>query len=644
VAAGTYTITAVATDNIGAVTTSLPVGITVAPDPNRMNMALASNGGVVTASSVLGPNYPASAVINGDRRGVNWGAGGGWNDGTQNAGPDWLEIAFNGPKSIDEVNVFSMQDSYQSPVEPTLGMTFTLWGLRGFDVQYWTGSAWAIVPGGAITNNNLVWRQVLFAPIVTSRIRINVTAALNGYARAIEVEAWGTKGLSNTPPTVSLTSPADGAAFVTPVNITLNANASDSDGTIQQVTFMANGAPVGTALTSPYTFTWNNVPAGTYTVTAVATDNDGAMTTSAPVTITVTAPARANVARASNGGVATASSTLGPNYPASSVINGDRRGLNWGAGGGWNDGTQNAGPDWIEIAFNGSKTIDEVSVFSLQDTYTTPVEPTATMTFTSFGLRAFQVQYWDGAAWVNIPGAAGHDQQPGVAQVHVHPADDHKDSRVHHRRAERLRAIGGGGGVGRAGGKLDLGQPRRHGGGRRHGENHRVFLGVMEGTKKNAPLRLQASALLRPLLCLRENPISVPLSPPCLRGLTIIASPRQAWRSDAHPDRSRRRTRNRDCARGRPASQSDPKFEQISALITQKMTEYGVPGVAFGIVKNGQATVKGFGVTNVDDPLPITPDTVFALASISKTVTATAMMRLVEQGKSAWTIPSEVPP
>ena len=406
VAAGTYAITAVATDNIGAVTTSPSVSVTVAPDPNRVNMALASNGGVASASSVLGPNYPASAVVNGDRRGLNWGAGGGWNDGTQNAGPDWIEIAFNGPKSIDEVNVFSMQDNYTAPVEPTLGMTFTLWGLRGFEVQYWTGSAWAVVPGGTITNNNLVWRQVLFAPIMTSRLRINVTAALNGYARAIEVEAWGTKGLSNTPPTVSLTSPADGAAFVAPVNITLNATASDSDGTIQQVAFMANDTPIATVTGSVFSFTWNNVPAGTYILTAVATDDDGAITTSAPVTITVTAPARVNMARASNGGVATASSTLGPNYPASSVINGDRRGLNWGAGGGWNDGTQNAGPDWIEVAFNGSKTIDEVSVFSMQDAYTAPVEPTATMTFTSFGLRAFQIQYWDGATWVNIPGAA----------------------------------------------------------------------------------------------------------------------------------------------------------------------------------------------------------------------------------------------
>ena len=77
---------------------------------------------------------------------------------------------------------------------------------------------------------------------------------------------------------------------------------------------------------------------------------------------------------------------------------------------------------------------------------------------------------------------------------------------------------------------------------------------------------------------------------------------------------------------------ADAKFEQIAALVSQKMTEYGVPGVALGIVKNGQVVTRGFGVTNVDDPQPITPETVFPLASISKTVAATAIMRLVEQG------------
>ena len=58
-----------------------------------------------------------------------------------------------------------------------------------------------------------------------------------------------------------------------------------------------------------------------------------------------------------------------------------------------------------------------------------------------------------------------------------------------------------------------------------------------------------------------------------------------------------------------------------------------MPGVGFAVLKNGQLTARGFGVSNLDNPQPITPDTIFALASISKTVTTTAMMRLVEQGK-----------
>jgi len=86
-------------------------------------------------------------------------------------------------------------------------------------------------------------------------------------------------------------------------------------------------------------------------------------------------------------------------------------------------------------------------------------------------------------------------------------------------------------------------------------------------------------------------------------------------------------------SRDRPVVQTDTKFEQLAALVTQKMTEYGVPGVALGVVKDGRETLRGFGVTNLDNPQPITPDTVFALASISKTVTTTAIMRLVEQGK-----------
>jgi hypothetical protein len=312
-------------------------------------------------------------------------------------------------KTIDTVNVFSMQDNYTSPVEPTPTMTFTTWGVRGFEVQYWTGSGWAIVPGGTITNNILVWRQVSFAPITTSRIRINVTAALNGYARLIEVEAWGMAASGgNNPPNVNIVTPADGATFTAPATVAVTASADDSDGTVASVQFFANGNSIGTALASPFTVSWSGVAPGSYTLTAVATDNMGATATAAPVTIVVTEPQveRTNVALAANGGVAMASSVLGINYPPAGAINGDRKGLKWGAGGGWNDGTQNVGPDWIEVSFAGAKTIDEVNVFSMQDNFSAPIEPTPTMTFTTWGLRAFEIQYWNGANWVSIPGAS----------------------------------------------------------------------------------------------------------------------------------------------------------------------------------------------------------------------------------------------
>jgi CubicO group peptidase (beta-lactamase class C family) len=77
----------------------------------------------------------------------------------------------------------------------------------------------------------------------------------------------------------------------------------------------------------------------------------------------------------------------------------------------------------------------------------------------------------------------------------------------------------------------------------------------------------------------------------------------------------------------------DARFEPLAALVQDKMREYHIPGVALGIVANGATTVRGFGVTSVEDPLPITTHTVFPIASISKTFAATALMRLVEQGK-----------
>jgi CubicO group peptidase (beta-lactamase class C family) len=62
------------------------------------------------------------------------------------------------------------------------------------------------------------------------------------------------------------------------------------------------------------------------------------------------------------------------------------------------------------------------------------------------------------------------------------------------------------------------------------------------------------------------------------------------------------------------------------------MAEYHVPGVAVGIFYDGQEYVRGYGVTNVDYPQPVDGDTLFRIASITKTFTGTTVMRLVEQG------------
>ena len=134
-------------------------------------------------------------------------------------------MAFSDVKTIDEVDIFTVPDVQTSAVFPTPTTTFSLNGLRDFQVQYWTGSAWLTVPGGTVTANTLVWRRVTFSPISTQKIRIFVTNAMNMHSRIAEVEAYAvaTAPPINVPPSVSLTSPASGATFAAPASITLSA-------------------------------------------------------------------------------------------------------------------------------------------------------------------------------------------------------------------------------------------------------------------------------------------------------------------------------------------------------------------------------------------------------------------------------------
>ncbi|HTX22820.1 MAG TPA: Ig-like domain-containing protein [Candidatus Aquilonibacter sp.] len=107
-------------------------------------------------------------------------------------------------------------------------------------------------------------------------------------------------GATNLPPVVNIIEPLDGSVFYTPTNIEILTKASDLDGNVTNVEFFAGatdlgpGTPVvldppgvGGVVGLVYLFNWQNVPPGNYPLTAVATDNGGASTTSAVVNISV---------------------------------------------------------------------------------------------------------------------------------------------------------------------------------------------------------------------------------------------------------------------------------------------------------------------------------------------------------------------
>lgn len=93
---------------------------------------------------------------------------------------------------------------------------------------------------------------------------------------------------SNLAPAVSILEPANNATYIAPASITIAAQAQDTDGTIGVVEFF-NGTQKLFEDTdgAPFTFTWENVPAGVHTLTAKASDNLGAKTVSQPVDVVV---------------------------------------------------------------------------------------------------------------------------------------------------------------------------------------------------------------------------------------------------------------------------------------------------------------------------------------------------------------------
>jgi regulation of enolase protein 1 (concanavalin A-like superfamily) len=212
-----------------------------------------SKSGVMIRETLSAGSRHAMAVSSAGRgyafqRRVNTGGFSDNTAGTAGAPPGWVRL----------VRIGAQIQAFQSP----------------------DGTRWTLIGSDAIPMANTVYVGIA----TTSH---NATSATDAVVDNLRITPLGS--VPNQPPLVALTAPSDGTSITAGSNLSVTAAANDGDGTVSRVDFFAGTTLLGSDTTQPYGVTWTAVPAGTYSLTAVATDNDGGRATSATVGVKVTA-------------------------------------------------------------------------------------------------------------------------------------------------------------------------------------------------------------------------------------------------------------------------------------------------------------------------------------------------------------------
>ncbi|WP_370088027.1 Ig-like domain-containing protein [Ekhidna sp.] len=339
VAAGNYSLTAVATDDKGANTTSSAVDIIINSQPTEYDAPYdiprfqafmagcklqAPTSSTVATSSDLINGYSSDNfyVADGDKVAFNQTGTSMRTELRHEA--NWIisegDRSLHGRLKIveqtcDQVTVVQIHDDANAgsgPNKPLLRiykhLTKTpvnhLWaavktdaigdntthvdlgeapsGYFGFDVRLVDGNMIIEIDGDEKANMDVSYWTF------PSYWKAGVYLQDEGEATAYFDELYEGDGTQvNHSPSVGITSPTNGESFVPGDDITINVDAFDTDGTITLVEFFQGNVKLGEDATEPYSFTWNSVPAGDYTLTAVATDNEGATTKSLGVDISL---------------------------------------------------------------------------------------------------------------------------------------------------------------------------------------------------------------------------------------------------------------------------------------------------------------------------------------------------------------------
>ena len=309
VAAGSYTLTAVASDSLGVSTTSAAISIIVSQDQPPVVSLTAPSDGFTT----IGPatvNLAASASSSDENIASVAFYNGSTKIATGKAPPyqfSWKNVAA-GSYTLTAVATDTLGiATTSSPVSitvtqdqpPVVSITAPA---NGSSV---TGPATIVIAASASSPDESI-KNVIFYQGSTKLATLSKppyqyswkAVPVGSYSlTAVATDTLGVTATSSAvgitvtqdqPPAVSILTPASGATYAAPASIELTASASSPDVSIASVTYYQGATKLATETKAPYAYNWKSVAAGTYSLTAVATDSVGATTTSAPVSVTVT--------------------------------------------------------------------------------------------------------------------------------------------------------------------------------------------------------------------------------------------------------------------------------------------------------------------------------------------------------------------
>ncbi|WP_073111526.1 Ig-like domain-containing protein [Hymenobacter daecheongensis] len=290
-AASTLSLTARATDNAGAATSTAATSVTISAPTTGGGTGGTGTPTNATFVRALNLNGPAATID-----GLSWEAG----NGAANFQVNGMSfenqgIALN--PATDAARAHMIRSSvFNGNITATVGgvanATYQVYLYVWEDnnpVTFNISVEGQTVQSNYSSGNGGRWDRLgpFTANVTDGNISINLAAANGGNANLSGIEIWKA-GTSTTPtnaaPTVTLTAPATGTVGQA---LSLTATAADADGTVSKVEFFNGTTKLGEDLTSPYALSFTPTAAGTLSLTARATDNAGAATTSAAKSVTV---------------------------------------------------------------------------------------------------------------------------------------------------------------------------------------------------------------------------------------------------------------------------------------------------------------------------------------------------------------------